>query len=100
MSGEISNRRYHEGEFVDDRDNERLQKLKSRLRRIQRTVTYQENGSFITISRGDFVELTNQACGNTIDAHGDQVNDAWMNSFRKRFWGELKNLHHNRQEPT
>lgn len=55
----------------DDRDNERLQKLKCQLRDIRRKVTYQENGSFITINRAEFVKLTDQACLNTIYDHGD-----------------------------
>ena len=83
---------------MDDRNNERLQKLKHQLREIQRTTTYQEHESFITINRLDFVNLTNQACVNTIDAHGDQVDERWMRSFRKRFWGSLKNLDNNRQQ--
>ncbi len=83
---------------VDDRDNERLRKLKSQLQDIQRTVTYQEHGSFITINKQDFVKLTNQALVDTIDAHGDRAGTKWIKSFRKRFWGSLKNLANNRQQ--
>lgn len=83
---------------TDDRDNERLQKLKSQLRDIHRTFTYQENGSFITINRQEFVKLTDQACLGTIHDHGDQIDKKWMKSFRKRFWGSLKNLSNNRQQ--
>lgn len=84
----------------DDRNNEPLQKLKRQLRDIQRTTTYQENGSFITINKQDFVRLTNQACVDTVDAHGNQVDLRWMESFRKRFWGSLKNLDDNRKQIT
>ena len=87
-------------EPLDDRSNERLQRLKHQLRDIQRTTTYQENGSFITINRSDFVELTNKACADTMNAHGDQVDERWMKSFRKRFWGSLKNLDNNRHQTT
>lgn len=83
---------------LDDRDNEQLRKFKGRLRDIQRTITYQENGSFITINRQEFVELTDKACRDTINAHGNLVDVNWMRSFRKRFWGSIKNLDNNRQQ--
>ncbi len=84
--------------MCDDRNNERLQKLKRQLKDIQRTVTYQDHESFITINRQDFVQLTNQALVDTINAHGDRAGTKWMKSFRKRFWGSLKNLANTRQQ--
>ncbi len=83
---------------VDDRDNETVQKLRRQLRDIRRTVTYEEHGSFITIRRQEFIQLTNKACVDTIHCHGELVDVQWMRSFRKRFWGSLKNLHNNRQQ--
>lgn len=71
--------------------------LQRKINDLQRRIAIDTNGAFVTMKQSDLKALLEQAFADTIDAHGNVVEGFWRLSFRKRFWGRVKNLAHNKQ---
>ena len=79
-----------------DRVCRQIKTIRRRNRQLSYRLMIEDEDAFILVSRDEMNKLLTDAFDSTIIAHGPEIKNNWIQSFKKRFWGNIKTLVHNR----